>query len=83
LNVKIEDSSSFSKFKNRFKIKRRSSNKYINSKSGITNLGNTAVNRYSKHSSQKRTVFGGIDVISIVKLLPINNKFIIMMLLSI
>ncbi len=63
----------------RAKAKNKSKTKIATT--SLNNIGNTAVSRYSKHSYREKSMYG-IDIISIVKIMPINNKFLLMMILS-
>lgn len=76
----------FNHFRERIKDKNekermRAKNKSKTNTASLNNIGNAAMNRYSKHSYRKKSMYG-IDIISIVKIMPINNKFLLMMILS-
>lgn len=81
-NKKNDETAKLQESRMRSMSRTKSKSKINTHKKNLNNIGNAAMNKYSKHTYRKKTLYG-IDVISIVKMLPINNKFILMMLLSI
>lgn len=78
--TKMNNINKFRKSKN--KMANKTKNNSTITRTHINSIGNTALSKYSKNSYHKKTMYG-IDIISIIKILPINSKFLIMVILSV
>ena len=84
MNNTNKKSPMFEILRNKKKIQNNKNNKNNKNKkimkTGTENITNTIYTRY--HNQKHSKIFLGVDLVTILKLIPINNKFIIMLALT-